>query len=73
MISPQGSYNQFCLFVFNPPLLGKREQQEVEVLEEKMASGPGSSDRRGYTEGAEGEAVSVLTTFFSFDTVSSNF
>ena len=73
MISPQGSYNQFCLFVFNPPLLGKREQQEVEVLEEKMASGPGSSDRRGYTEGAEGEAVSVLAAFFSSDTVSSNF
>ena len=45
----------------------------MEELEEKKASGPGSSDRRGFTEGAEGEAVLGLATCFSSDTVSSNF
>ena len=44
---------------FNPPLLGKREQQEGEELEEKkIASGPGNSDRKGYMGGAEGEMES---------------
>ena len=53
-------------------MLGKREQQEAEELEEKK-SGPGSSDRKGYMGRTEGEGEAVLAAFFSSDRVSSNF
>lgn len=54
-------------------MLKKGDQEEEEKVGREKASGPGSSDRKGYMGGAEGEAESVPGVFLSSDIVSSNF